>query len=249
MAALSEARAAAAAQAEQLCAELAEARDATASQADVIAALMRRSEELCADAGRVRELASENDALRRGLEQQAGTLARLIALNEELADAANVRSAAREAGAAPAEAAGAATPTPLYDEEWELEEAEARARGDPPARGLAVDAHVAGPHLVRVTARPAVRLLGGLSRATLTAAPAAALTGAWLPRRAWPGALTHALACACGPRSRATSVKLGCDDASRSGGAFRRRARAPQRRACSVGGARGRCSDARLRRG
>ena len=141
MAALSEARAAAAAQAEQLCAELAEARDATASQADVIAALMRRSEELCADAGRVRELESENDALRRGLGQQAGTLERLIALNEELAVAANAHSAAREAvvitqpGSAPAPAAHAEPPLPLYDEEWELEEAEARARGDPPPRG------------------------------------------------------------------------------------------------------------------
>ena len=141
VAALSEARAAAAAQAEQLSSELSAARDAATRQTEVIAELMRRSEELCADAGRVRELESENGALRRGLGQQAGTLERLIALNEELAVAANAHSAAREAaiamqlGSAPAEAAHAAPPVPLYDEEWELEEAEARARGDPPPRG------------------------------------------------------------------------------------------------------------------
>ena len=141
VAALSEARAASAAHAEQLSTELCAARDAATRQADVIASLMRRSEELCADAGRVRELESENDALRRGLEQQAGTLERLIALNEELVGVANAHSAAREAGfitqpgSAPAEAAAAAPPAPLYDEEWELEEAEARARGETPPRG------------------------------------------------------------------------------------------------------------------
>ena len=141
MAALSEARAAAAAQAAQLSTELSAARDAATRQADVIASLMRRSEELCADAGRVRELESENEALQRGLEQQAGTLSRLIALNEELAVVANAHSAAREAGfvaqpgAAPAEGTNAAAPAPLYDEEWELEEAEARVRGEAPPRG------------------------------------------------------------------------------------------------------------------
>lgn len=133
---LSEARAAAAAEAASLRSELETVRKERARQSGVIEALMRRSEELCADAGRARELEASNEALARGLEAQGGTLDRLLALNEELAGVANALSAAREAGGAPAgEAPAGAAPEPLYEEEWELEEAEARARGEPPPKG------------------------------------------------------------------------------------------------------------------
>jgi chromosome segregation ATPase len=134
---LSEARAAAAAEAASLRSELETVRKERARQSGVIEALMRRSEELCADAGRARELEASNEALARGLEAQGGTLDRLLALNEELAGVANALSAAREAGGgAPAgEAPAGAAPEALYDEEWELEEAEARARGEPPPKG------------------------------------------------------------------------------------------------------------------
>jgi hypothetical protein len=132
---LSEARAAAAAEAASLRSELETVRKERARQAGVVEALMRRSEELCADAGRARELEASNEALARGLEAQAGTLDRLLALNEELAGVANALSAAREAGGAPPGEAPAGLPEPLYEEEWELEEAEARARGEPPPKG------------------------------------------------------------------------------------------------------------------
>jgi len=133
---LSEARASAAAEAAAHGAELATSRADAARQADVIAALMSRSEQLCADAGAAREAQTESEALRRGLAQQSGTIERLIALNEELAGAANARSAHRDAGgaeSAPAEAAEAEEQP--YEDEWEAEEAAARARGDPPPRG------------------------------------------------------------------------------------------------------------------
>ena len=132
---LSEARAAAAAEAASLRSELETVRKERARQAGVVEALMRRSEELCADAGRARELEASNEALARGLEQQAGTLDRLLALNEELAGVANALSAQREAGGAPAGEAPAGPPEPLYEEEWERDEAEARARGEPPPKG------------------------------------------------------------------------------------------------------------------
>ncbi len=104
---------------------------------------MTRSEEWASGASeahaRADAFATENAALHAAVKAQSATLERLIALNAELADGANVAAASREAGVVASAPASAAQQAPLSpplspDSSWSLPLEPSQPQ--PPRRGL-----------------------------------------------------------------------------------------------------------------